>query len=221
MFSKWIAGGMLLVLLGLGAVLRADVTGSIDGIVKDSSGAVAVNVEVTATNTGTNAVFHATTDSTGAYFLRGLPVGVYQLTVEPKGFKKFVANELRVQVNESLRMDITLQVGDVTQTVNVSAAAETVDTQSITLKSVVDQQRIEYLPLNGRNPTQLMQLVAGVQSDPINSNVTSGTTYPGVTPVSRASQRRRHEARRRAEAQSVWRNTRWAGADSENLQRQG
>ncbi len=184
MYSKWIAGCMLLVLLGLGAVLRADVTGSINGIVKDASGAVAVNVEVTVTNAGTNAAFHAATDSTGAYFVRGLPVGVYQLSAEPRGFKKFVANDLRVQVNESVRVDITLQVGDVAQTVDVSAAAETVDTQSITLKSVVDQQRIENLPLNGRNPTQLMQLVAGVQSDPINSNVTSGTTYPGVTPVS-------------------------------------
>src|SRR6266852_5344926 len=147
MYSKWIAGCMLLVLLGLGAVLRADVTGSINGIVKDASGAVAVNVEVTVTNAGTNAAFHAATDSTGAYFVRGLPVGVYQLSVEPRGFKKFVANDLRVQVNESVRVDITLQVGDVAQTVDVSAAAETVDTQSITLKSVVDQQRIENLPL--------------------------------------------------------------------------
>jgi hypothetical protein len=184
MFLKWIACCMLLALLGLPAVLRADVTGSINGIVKDASGAVAVNVEVTVINTGTNAVFHAATDSTGAYFVRALPVGVYQLSVEPKGFKKFVANDLRVQVNESVRVDITLQVGDVAQTVDVSAAAETVDTQSITLKNVVDQQRIENLPLNGRNPTQLMQLVAGVQADVINSNVTSGTTYPGVTPVS-------------------------------------
>jgi len=184
MFSKWIACCTLLVLLGLAAVLRADVTGSINGIVKDASGAVAVNVELTVINGGTNATFHAVTDSTGAYFVRGLPVGVYQLSVEPKGFKKFVANDLRVQVNESVRVDITLQVGDVAQTVDVSAAAETVDTQSITLKNVVDQQRIESLPLNGRNPTQLMQLVAGVQSDPINSNVTSDTTYPGVTPVS-------------------------------------
>ena len=117
MFLKWIASFMLLLLLGLGAELRADVTGSIDGIVKDASGAVAVNIELTVVNTGTNAVFHAATDSTGAYFIRELPVGVYQLSVEPKGFKKFVANDLRVQVNESVRVDITLQVGDVAQTV--------------------------------------------------------------------------------------------------------
>ena len=164
--------------------LAADVTGSVDGVVKDPAGAVAAGIEVSATNTGTNAVYHATTDDTGAYFLRGLPVGVYQLTLEPKGFKKFVASGLRVQVNESVRVDVTLQLGNVTQTVNVAAVGETVDTSSITLKNVVDQARIENLPLNGRNPTQLMQLVAGVQADPQNSNVTSDTTYPGVTPVS-------------------------------------
>jgi outer membrane receptor protein involved in Fe transport len=162
----------------------ADVTGSVNGMVKDPTGASAPGIQVSVTNLGTNAQYHATTDETGAYFIRDLPVGVYQLVAEPKGFKKLVANGLRVQVNESVRVDITLEIGDVTQTVDVSAVAETVDTNSITLKNVVDQQRIENLPLNGRNPTQLMQLVAGVQADPQNSNVTSGTTYPGVMPVS-------------------------------------
>ncbi|MGA2599238.1 MAG: carboxypeptidase regulatory-like domain-containing protein [Bryobacteraceae bacterium] len=162
----------------------ADVTGSIDGIVKDPQGAAAPGIQVSVTNSGTNAEYHAKTDETGAYFIRGLPVGIYQLMVEPAGFKKFVANGLRVQVNESVRVDITLQIGDVAQTVDVSAVAETVDTNSITLKTVVDQQRIENLPLNGRNPVQLMQLVAGVTPDVQNANVTSGTTYPGVTPVS-------------------------------------
>ncbi len=166
------------------SLVAADVTGAIDGIVKDPSGAVAPGVGVTATNTGTNAVFRSKTDSAGIYSLRGLPAGLYQLGTEPKGFKKYVAKDLRVQVNETLRVDVALQVGDVAQTVEVSGAAQTVDTESITLKSVVDEQRIESLPLNGRNPTQLMQLVAGVQSDVLNSNVTSGTTYPGVTPVS-------------------------------------
>jgi hypothetical protein len=175
---------MLVLMLGISGALRADVTGSINGVVKDPSGAVAASVEVTVLNVGTGALFHAVTDSSGQYFLRELPVGAYELSVEPKGFKKFVAKDLHVQVNESLRVDIALQVGDVNQTVDVSADVETVDTQSITLKNVVDQQRIETLPLNGRNPTQLMQLIAGVQADLLNANVTSGTTYPGVTPVS-------------------------------------
>jgi hypothetical protein len=97
-------------------VRRADVTGSINGVVKDANGAVATTVEITVINVGPNAVYHATTDATGTYFVRGLPVGVYQLSVEPKGFKKFVANDLRVQVNEQVHVDIALQVGDVAQT---------------------------------------------------------------------------------------------------------
>ncbi|HVN03843.1 MAG TPA: carboxypeptidase regulatory-like domain-containing protein [Bryobacteraceae bacterium] len=173
-------------LFGVAAVSlnAADVTGAIDGVVKDASGAVAPGVEVTATNTGTNAVFRATTDATGLYSILGLPAGLYQLTAEPKGFRRFIAKDLRVQVNETLRVDIPLEVGDIAQSVEVSGAVQTVDTESITLRNVVDEQRIENLPLNGRNPTQLMQLVAGVQADVLNSNVTSGTTYPGVTPVS-------------------------------------
>ena len=104
--------------------------------------------------------------------------------MQAPGFKKFSASNIRVQVNEAARVDIDLQVGSVDQTVDVSGSVETVDTTSMTLKTVIDQQRIEDLPLNGRNPVQLMQLVAGVQYDPQNSNVTSGTTYPGVFPVS-------------------------------------
>ena len=175
---------VVLVAVAAASLMAADVTGAIDGIVKDPSGAVAPGVEVTATNTGTNAVFRSTTDATGLYSLHGLPAGLYQIAAEPKGFRKFVAKDLRVQVNETLRVDLTLQVGDLAQTVEVSGTAQTVDTESITLRNVVDEQRIESLPLNGRNPTQLMQLVAGVQADVLNSNVTSGTTYPGVTPVS-------------------------------------
>src|SRR5690348_14320920 len=102
----------VLVLFALSAalLLGADITGAIDGVVKDPSGAVAPGVEVTATNTGTNAVYRATTDATGLYGIRGLPAGVYRLTAEPKGFKKFAALDLHVQVNETLRIDIPLQV---------------------------------------------------------------------------------------------------------------
>jgi len=175
---------LLPVVLAGGLLCAADVTGSLNGVVKDATGSPAPQVEVVATNTGTNASYHATTDDAGQYFVRDLPVGRYELTAEHPGFKKFVAKDLQVQVNDALRVDVALEVGNLTQTVDVTSAAQNVDTQSITLKNVVDQQRIENLPLNGRNPTQLMQLVPGVQADPINSNVTSDTTYPGVTPVS-------------------------------------
>jgi hypothetical protein len=182
--SRW-AICILLAMLGVSAMLRAqDVTGSINGVVKDPTGAVAQGIQVTVTSLGTGAVFHATTDETGAYFVRGLPPGVYALSLHAEGFKQFSANNIRVQVNEAVRMDIGLQVGSVSQSVDVSGSVETVNTTSSTLENVVGEQRIENLPLDGRNAVQLMQLVAGVTYDPQNSNVTSGTTYPGVFPVS-------------------------------------
>ncbi len=162
----------------------ADTTGGIGGVVKDATSAVAPSVALTATNTGTNAAFKTISDSGGNYAFRSLPVGLYDVSATASGFKRFVSNGVRVQVNELVRVDVSLQVGDLTQTVDVSGQVAIVDTTSATLRTVVDQQRIETLPLNGRNVTQLMQLVAGVIPDPILANVTSDTTYPGVTPVS-------------------------------------
>src|SRR5262249_40141162 len=120
---------------------------------------------------------------TGTYARRALPVGVYTLTAELRGFKKFETSGVRVQVTEVVRVDVTLTLGEVTETVAVSGLAVTVGTQTPTLKTVVDQQRIVELPLNGRNPTQLMRLIAGVQID-TRTDLTSGTTYPGAQPVS-------------------------------------
>jgi len=161
-----------------------DVTGAITGFVMDPTGAYVPGVKVVAANQGTGAQFTATSDANGSYTLVELPVGVYDLAAEVGGFKKFVSRGIRVQVNETSRLDITLTVGSVAQSVEVSAHGTTVDTTNVTLKEVVDQRRIQDLPLDGRNATELMQLVAGVQSDTINANVTSDTTYPGVTPVS-------------------------------------
>jgi len=173
----------------LGAALTAvslyaqNVTGSITGVVTDPSGGVVPNAKATARNSGTGAVFTAMSDQDGAYWIRNLPVGNYDTVVEAGGFQKFEAKDVRLQVNEIARIDVKLNVGSTSDTITVDANAVTVDTTTSTLKTVVDQKRIEELPLNGRNATQLMRLVVGVTSDP-NANVTSGTTYPGTVPVS-------------------------------------
>jgi outer membrane receptor protein involved in Fe transport len=112
-----------------------------------------------------------------------VPVGVYNLTAAIGGFKKFETHGIRLQVNEVVRVDMPLTVGETAETVTVSGSAVNVDSTTATLKTVIDQKRIEDLPLNGRNPTQLMRLVAGVQID-VRTSVTSGTTYPGVQGVS-------------------------------------
>jgi hypothetical protein len=160
-----------------------DVSGSITGVVRDASNAVVPAALVRAIHTGTQASFETRSDSDGSYTVRSIPVGVYTLQVEAPGFKKYEATNIRVQVNEVVRVDVGLQVGGTTETVTVTSEVVNVDTTGATLKAVVDQKRIEDLPLNGRNAVQLMRLVAGVTADP-RADVTSGTTYPGVTPVS-------------------------------------
>jgi len=163
--------------------LPQNVTGTISGFVRDPSGAVVPSANITVTNLGTSATFQASSDDTGAYTLRTLPVGVYDLAAEVSGFKKYQTRGIRLQVNEIARVDVNLAVGTAAETVTVSSQAVTIDTTTSTLKAVVDQKRIEELPLNGRNATQLMRLIVGVTNDP-NANVTSGTTYPGTNPVS-------------------------------------
>ena len=175
--------GLLILMLTAPFALSQNIFGTFTGVITDPSGAVIPNVPVTITNTGTNAVFQATTNDLGVYIINTLPVGVYNVSASTSGFKKFEAHDMRLQVNEVVRVDMPMAVGETAETVNVSGTAVNVDTSTATLKTVMDQKRIEDLPLNGRNPTQLMRLVAGVQID-VRTSVTSGTTYPGVQGVS-------------------------------------
>lgn len=170
-------------LLFAGLAGAQNVTATISGIVKDATGAVVPNAAVRATNIGTSASFQTTTNAEGQYAIRTIPVGEYRVEVEAAGFKKYESSGIRLQVDEIARVDPTLTVGGTSESVTVSSEVIPVDTDTATLKNVVDERRIEDLPLNGRNATQLMRLVAGVTSDP-RADVTSGTTYPGVTPVS-------------------------------------
>lgn len=165
------------------SVYCQDVTGNITGVVSDASGSLVPGATVTAVHTGTRATYQARSDERGSYSLRAIPIGTYDLVCEASGFRKYETRGVKLQVNDIARVDMPLVVGSTNESVTVNAEVVTVDTSTATLKNVVDQQRIAELPLNGRNPTQLMRLVAGVVVDP-RGDVTSGTTYPGVTPVS-------------------------------------
>jgi hypothetical protein len=163
-------------------------TGGISGVVRDAGGGVMPGVTVKATHEATSAVTEAVTNDLGIYVLRGLPVGRYTVVAEVSGFQTARNTDVVVRVNEDVRLDVAMKVGALTETVTVSGMASTVDTTTGTLRTVVDQDRIEKLPLNGRNPTQLMQLVAGVQPD-TRTSLTSGATYPGIQPVSSSGAR--------------------------------
>ena len=179
---------MMLALATTGALAAAQTTtGGITGVVQDAGGGVLPRVTVKATHDATNAETVTVSSDMGLYVLRGLPVGRYTVVAELSGFQTAKHTDVIVRVNEDVRLDIGMQVGAVTETVTVSGMASAVDTSTGTLKTVVDRERIENLPLNGRNPTQLMTLVSGVLPD--RSDLTSGATYPGTSPVSSSGAR--------------------------------
>jgi hypothetical protein len=178
--SLWLIAIVLVLAVSLPG---QETTGTITGVVTDPSGALLANAEIAATNTGTGATFRAASNSSGDYVFRTLPVGAYRLIATAPGFKRFEASNVLTQVNEVTRVDIGMLIGDVAESVEVTAPVVNVNTEDASLRTVVDQRRVEDLPLNGRDPVQLMRLVAGV-SLYNGSGLTSGTTYPGVVSVS-------------------------------------
>jgi len=146
-----------------GAVtLRADVTGSILGTVHDRSGAVVAGAQVTVLNVQTNLKQEAVSGTDGSFRILALPAGDYKLAVNAKGFRPFVENNVVVQVNDQLRLEVVLDVGSVTDTVEISANAVQVQTENTQLGDVIDSKKMLALPLNGRSYLDLLGLQAGV-----------------------------------------------------------
>ncbi|MCI0621472.1 MAG: carboxypeptidase regulatory-like domain-containing protein [Acidobacteria bacterium] len=136
--------------------------GEILGTVRDQTGSVMPNVTITVRNVGTNLSRTSVTGSDGNYEVRALPVGTYSVEGESSGFKKSVISGIVLQVNQKARVDITLTVGEVSQTVSVSAEAPLLNTDDATLGKVIDQQSIVELPLNNRSFMEFALLVPGV-----------------------------------------------------------
>jgi outer membrane receptor protein involved in Fe transport len=148
-------------------------TADILGTVTDAGGAVIPNVKVTVVNTATNETKTTTTNSTGDYIFNLMPSGSYTISAEAPSFKKATIN-LDVVSGDRARANVQLQVGDVTQTVEVAAQSPALQTDSATLSTVVASQSVQDLPLNGRNYVTLVQSTVGVAIGPSNS-ILSGT----------------------------------------------
>ena len=158
--------------------------GSISGIVTDSQGAVIQGAKVVVRNTGTNALFTATSNDRGFYSAPSLPIGEYELGVELPGFKKAVRKGVILDVGQKADVDFTLEVGAIAETVEVMAQAQLVDTNSPTVGKVVESRRISELPLNGRNALALTLLTPSVKSNagPANSGFTDrGTQISSIS----------------------------------------
>lgn len=145
-------------------VLEAQVnTASITGFVADHAGASIPGTQIKAENTATGLAYSAVSATNGAYTLSLLPPGTYQIIAQASGFTKFVVQSFGpLTIGQAARLDITLQVGALTQSVSVTAKTPLVDAENGTMGSVVNRTSIESLPLNGRDPYGLMSLVANV-----------------------------------------------------------
>ncbi|HXY51850.1 MAG TPA: carboxypeptidase-like regulatory domain-containing protein [Terriglobales bacterium] len=141
-------------------------SGKVVGTVRDPSGAAVAAASVAVTNSETNLIRQVASDSTGDYVVPELKPGTYTVSVEKEGFKKALQTPFKLDVNQVIRVDITLAVGSFHETVAVTAAEPLVESQTSSLGQVIEESRVNNLPLNGRNFIQLAYLSPGVNQGP-------------------------------------------------------
>ena len=151
-------------LFSLAVSLPGQTSGEIAGEVRDPSGSVIAGADVKATNKGTGAERATVTNDSGLYNFPNLQPGVYDVTVSKSGFQTMNRTELTLQVQQVARVDFAMQIGQTSQTVEVTGAAALLTTENATVGSVIENKRIVELPLNGRNFLQLISLSPNVTS---------------------------------------------------------
>jgi hypothetical protein len=161
----------------LTALVFGQQAGQIVGVVTDNRGEAVPNVTVKAVEVGTGFTRTAVTNTGGQYVLPALRPTQYEITVESTGFRTFRRTGVELLANQSLTINIPLEVGAVTETVNVIGGAVQVDTTTSTLSEVVDRSRIVELPLNGRDAARLSTLVAGTAI--VSVSTETGKSIPG------------------------------------------
>jgi hypothetical protein len=139
--------------------------GGINGTVEDSTLSALPGAAVTATNVATGIDYKATSNASGYYTIPFVPPGNYDLQATMQGFSTLKRSGVTVQVNQTVHLDLVLQTGSVSQTVLVTAAAPAIDTQSASVATVIGNQNVTQLPLNGRNVYSLEVLVPGAAPD--------------------------------------------------------
>jgi len=153
------------------------------GRVLDASGAAVPGAQIRMTEAETGYVRNTTTGADGSYSLPNLPVGPYALEATAEGFKTHVQSGIILQVGSSIQVDVTMQVGSVSENVVVMASAGMVETRSNSVAQVIDERRIVELPLNGRQVTDLIVISGGATPTP-NANMISSKNYPSSTTMS-------------------------------------
>ena len=138
-------------------------------------------MKVIATNQGTKIEHSAQSNDSGVYTIPFLPIGEYVVTAEASGFKKVVTNPIKLEVNQTARVDLKLELGEVTQVVDVEGVAPILQTESTTVGQVISGNTTVNLPLNGRNFAQLTLLVPGALSPNTRGFNSALKLAPGLT----------------------------------------
>ena len=158
-----IARAAAVLVLGAAVLIAQDATGKIAGNVTDQSGAFIAGAKVTVTNTATGLTKPTTTDKVGYYQVQQLPVGQYEVAAEAPGFARMVVSGKNpLEINQTLRIDVMLEVGSVRDTVTVEGGASAVETENATVGATVNTMAVYELPLNGRNTLDLLATQPGV-----------------------------------------------------------
>jgi Carboxypeptidase regulatory-like domain/TonB dependent receptor-like, beta-barrel len=160
--QRVILAAVVLFVMSVGSVLAQTGTSSITGRVVDSKEALLPGATVKLKNEATGVTQTQTTSDAGVYTFSSLPVGAYTVMVEARGFKTFASTGNMLTVGVPLVVNVTMEVGQPTEVVEVQSAAERLETTSAMLGGVVDRRAITTLPLNGRNPLNLIVLEPGL-----------------------------------------------------------
>lgn len=183
MKSICLRGLLVLALTVSGAATApAQTSGTIGGLVLDGSGAVLPNAQVVVTHLETGQVRWEVSDEQGRYECSRLPVGTYEVRASRVGFQSAVRNGIVLTIGRTVKADMTLPVGVITQTVVVSGDAPLVETASSQVAGLVEKQQIADLPLNGRDLTQLVAFQAGVATPPVAGNGVTKLSVSGGRP---------------------------------------
>ena len=155
--------------------------GAIVGLVHDATGAVIADAKVTVVDVDRGTQLTLSTNHDGEYVASPLKIGRYRVTVEKQGFKKAVAGPVEVNIQDRVNLDLKLQPGMATETITVTAEGAQLATETSDLGQVVDSQRINALPLNGRNYAQLALLGVGIAAAEPGSRVGTREKFPTST----------------------------------------
>src|SRR5580658_2674226 len=187
--SVWLRLALLLFSFALCDLAYAQSTASLNGTVTDSTGATVPSAHVVAKNQATGVESSTQTDNSGAYSFPSLPIGLYRLDVIASGFERSVMADLKLDVATAITQNIQLKVGEVSQSVLITAEAALVETATTSLGQVIDEKTVQEIPLNGRHFVDLSLLTPGTVTPPQNGFLTAPLRGQGSFAINTAGQR--------------------------------